>query len=233
MYGYGLYFDPMYLILVIPVLILSMIAQGQVSSAFKKYSKMHTANGYTGADAARAILDANGLRHVPVRKVSGKLTDHFDPRTNEICLSEAVYDKATVAAVGVAAHEAGHAVQYARGYLPIKLRNAFVPVVNFGSTISMPMIILGFFMTMQPLVTIGLVLFACVSLFQLITLPVEFNASSRAMAIIRGQNLLRDEEQTGAKKVLSAAAMTYVAAFLVSLMQLVSLMLRYGGRRRD
>lgn len=233
MYFGAIHFNMIYIILVIPAMLLSMWAQAKVSTTFGKYSKVRTARGLTGAQAARAILDANGLQNVKVVRIGGKLTDSFDPRENIIRLSEAVYDAPTVGAVGVAAHESGHAVQYARGYLPIKVRNAFVPVVNFGSRISVPLIILGFFLTVQPLVTVGLVLFACISVFQLITLPVEFNASSRALAIIDGQQLLSDEEQRGAKKVLSAAALTYVAAFLVSLMQLVTMILRYGGRRRN
>lgn len=229
----SMFFDPMYLILVIPAVILSMVAQGKVSSTFKRFSQMRTQNGYTGERAARAILDANGLQNVAIEHIGGTLTDHYDPRDNVIRLSDSVYSGPTVAAVGVAAHEAGHAVQYARGYLPIKLRNAAVPVVNFGSKLSMPLILLGFFLTMQPLVSVGLLLFGCVAAFQLITLPVEFNASHRALTILNRQHLLSDEERQGAQKVLFAAALTYVAAFLVSLMQFITMLLRYGGRRRD
>lgn len=230
--GY-MYLDPLYIILVIPAVIIAAIAQANVSGTFSKYSKVRTARGYTGAEAARAILDANGLYNVRVERVAGNLSDHFDPRQNVIRLSQGVYDNATVAAVGVAAHESGHAVQYATGYAPIKLRNAIVPVTQFGSSLSIPVLLLGFFMGLQPLVYAGIILFSAMVVFQLVTLPVEFNASSRALAIIEEQELLGSEELRGAKKVLGAAALTYVAALLVSLMQLLRIILRFGGRRRD
>lgn len=230
--GY-MYLDPLYIFLVIPAVIVAAIAQANVSGTFSKYSKVRTARGYTGAEAARAILDANGLYNVRVERVAGNLTDHFDPRQNVIRLSQGVYDNATVAAVGVAAHESGHAVQYATGYAPIKLRNAIVPVTQFGSSLSIPVLLLGFFMGLQPLVYAGIILFSAMVVFQLVTLPVEFNASSRALAIIEEQELLGSEELRGAKKVLGAAALTYVAALLVSLMQLLRIILRFGGRRRD
>lgn len=230
--GY-MYLDPLYIILVIPAVIIAAIAQANVSGTFSKYSKVRTARGYTGAEAARAILDANGLYNVRVERVAGNLSDHFDPRQNVIRLSQGVYDNATVAAVGVAAHESGHAVQYATGYAPIKLRNAIVPVTQFGSSLSIPVLLLGFFMGLQPLVYAGIILFSAMVVFQLVTLPVEFNASSRALAIIEEKELLGSEELRGAKKVLGAAALTYVAALLVSLMQLLRIILRFGGRRRD
>ncbi|TCL42983.1 zinc metallopeptidase [Harryflintia acetispora] len=230
--GY-MYLDPLYIILVIPAVIIAAIAQANVSGTFSKYSKVRTARGYTGAEAARAILDANGLYNVRVERVAGNLSDHFDPRQNVIRLSQGVYDNATVAAVGVAAHESGHAVQYATGYAPIKLRNAIVPITQFGSSLSIPVLLLGFFMGLQPLVYAGIILFSAMVVFQLVTLPVEFNASSRALAIIEEQELLGSEELRGAKKVLGAAALTYVAALLVSLMQLLRIILRFGGRRRD
>ena len=230
--GY-MYLDPLYIILVIPAVIIAAIAQANVSGTFSKYSKVRTARGYTGAEAARAILDANGLYNVRVERVAGNLSDHFDPRQNVIRLSQGVYDNATVAAVGVAAHESGHAVQYATGYAPIKLRNAIVPITQFGSSLSIPVLLLGFFMGLQPLVYAGIILFSAMVVFQLVTLPVEFNASSRALAIIEEQELLGSEELRGAKKVLGAAALTYVAALLVSLMQLLRLILRFGSRRRD
>lgn len=230
--GY-MHLDPLYIILVIPAVIIAAIAQANVSGTFSKYSKVRTARGYTGAEAARAILDANGLYNVRVERVAGNLSDHFDPRQNVIRLSQGVYDNATVAAVGVAAHESGHAVQYATGYAPIKLRNAIVPITQFGSSLSIPVLLLGFFMGLQPLVYAGIILFSAMVVFQLVTLPVEFNASSRALAIIEEQELLGSEELRGAKKVLGAAALTYVAALLVSLMQLLRIILRFGGRRRD
>ena len=230
--GY-MYLDPLYIILVIPAVIIAAIAQANVSGTFSKYSKVRTARGYTGAEAARAILDANGLYNVRVERVAGNLSDHFDPRQNVIRLSQGDYDNATVAAVGVAAHESGHAVQYATGYAPIKLRNAIVPITQFGSSLSIPVLLLGFFMGLQPLVYAGIILFSAMVVFQLVTLPVEFNASSRALAIIEEQELLGSEELRGAKKVLGAAALTYVAALLVSLMQLLRIILRFGGRRRD
>ncbi|WP_200806057.1 zinc metallopeptidase [Provencibacterium massiliense] len=230
--GY-MYLDPLYIILVIPAVIIAAIAQANVSGTFSKYSKVRTARGYTGAEAARAILDANGLYNVRVERVAGNLSDHFDPRQNVIRLSQGVYDNATVAAVGVAAHESGHAVQYATGYAPIKLRNAIVPITQFGSSLSIPVLLLGFFMGLQPLVYAGIILFSAMVVFQLVTLPVEFNASSRALAIIEEQELLGSEELRGAKKVLGAAALTYVAALLVSLMQLLRIILRFGSRRRD
>ncbi|PWM34811.1 MAG: peptidase [Clostridiales bacterium] len=228
-----MYLDPLYIILVIPAVIIAAIAQANVSGTFSKYSKVRTARGYTGAEAARAILDANGLYNVRVERVAGNLSDHFDPRQNVIRLSQGVYDNATVAAVGVAAHESGHAVQYATGYAPIKLRNAIVPITQFGSSLSIPVLLLGFFMGLQPLVYAGIILFSAMVVFQLVTLPVEFNASSRALAIIEEQELLGSEELRGAKKVLGAAALTYVAALLVSLMQLLRIILRFGSRRRD
>ncbi|WP_207739233.1 zinc metallopeptidase [Harryflintia acetispora] len=230
--GY-MYLDPLYIFLVIPAVIVAAIAQANVSGTFGKYSKVRNARGYTGAEAARAILDANGLYNVRVERVAGNLSDHFDPRQNVIRLSQGVYDNATVAAVGVAAHESGHAVQYATGYAPIKLRNAIVPITQFGSSLSIPVLLLGFFMGLQPLVYAGIILFSAMVVFQLVTLPVEFNASSRALAIIEEQELLGSEELRGAKKVLGAAALTYVAALLVSLMQLLRIILRFGGRRRD
>ena len=230
--GY-MYLDPLYIILVIPAVIIAAIAQANVSGTFSKYSKMRTARGYTGAEAARAILDANGLYNVRVERVAGNLTDHFDPRQNVIRLSQGVYDSATVSAVGVAAHESGHAVQYATGYAPIRLRNAIVPLTQFGSSLSSPVLLLGFFMGLQPLVYAGIILFSAMVVFQLVTLPVEYNASARALRIIDEQELLGNEELRGAKKVLGAAALTYVAALLVSLMQLLRIILRFGGRRRD
>jgi len=231
MYLYGI--DIYYIILVLPAIAFSMWAQAKVNSTFNRYSKERTYSGMTGYEAARRILAANGLYHVNVERVSGNLTDHYDPKTNVIRLSDSVFGSNSVAAVGVAAHEAGHAVQYAQNYAPIKLRAAIIPVTNIGSTLSMPLVLLGFFMGMQPLVNLGLLLFATVAVFQLVTLPVEFNASRRAVNALEMGGTMAEEEIRGVKKVLSAAAMTYVAALAVSLANLLRLVLRFGGRDRD
>ena len=231
MYLYGI--DIYYIILVLPALAFSMWAQAKVTSTFNRYSRERTHSGMTGYEAARRILAANGLYHVNVERVSGNLTDHYDPKTNVIRLSDSVFGSNSVAAVGVAAHEAGHAVQYAQNYAPIKLRAAIIPVTNIGSTLSMPLVLLGFLMGMQPLVNLGLLLFATVAVFQLVTLPVEFNASRRAVNALEMGGTMADEEIRGVKKVLSAAAMTYVAALAVSIANLLRLVLRFGGRNRD
>lgn len=231
MYLYGI--DIYYIILVLPAIAFSMWAQAKVNSTFNRYSRERTYSGMTGYEAARRILAANGLYHVNVERVSGNLTDHYDPKTNVIRLSDSVFGSNSVAAVGVAAHEAGHAVQYAQNYAPIKLRAAIIPVTNIGSTLSMPLVLLGFFMGMQPLVNLGLLLFATVAVFQLVTLPVEFNASRRAVNALEMGGTMAEEEIRGVKKVLSAAAMTYVAALAVSLANLLRLVLRFGGRDRD
>lgn len=227
------YYDYYYLILVVPALLISLWAQFKVSSTFNRYNNVFSRRGYTAAQIARTILDANGLRNVRIEHVTGKLTDHYDPRANVIRLSDSVYDSTSVAAIGVAAHESGHAVQYAVGYSPIKLRNAVIPLTNIGSTLSMPLLLLGLIFSFRPLVIGGILLFSLVALFQLITLPVEFNASNRALQILQTGNYLSDEELVGARKTLSAAAMTYVAALLVSLMQLLRLILLYGRRNKD
>ncbi len=225
-----MYFDVYYLILVVPALIFAMIAQGRVSSTFNKYSNMRTYSGMTGYEAARRILDANGLRHVSIERVSGHLTDHYDPRSNVIRLSDEVYNMNSVAAVGVAAHEAGHAVQYAKNYAPIKVRSAIIPVTQLGSTLSMPLVLIGFFMQAEVLVNLGLLLFATVAIFQLVTLPVEFNASNRAVYALETSGTIGTEELRGVKKVLGAAAMTYVAALAVSVANLLRLIMVFGRR---
>lgn len=227
------YYDYSYLILILPAMLVTLWAQMKVKSAFGRYENQRTSNGLTGSQAARSILDSNGLYQVRIEQVSGSLTDHYDPKDNVIRLSDSVYGSASVSAVGVAAHEAGHAVQHAENYLPIRIRNAIIPVTNLGSTLSMPLILLGMLLSVQPLVTAGIALFSLVTVFQLITLPVEFNASSRALSVLKQKNLLIGEENEGAKEVLSAAAMTYVAALLVSFMQLLRLILLFGRRRND
>ena len=225
------YFDWTW-ILLIPAMILSMWAQANVNGTFKKYSKVNNRFGYTGAEVARRILDMNGLYSVQIERVNGNLTDHFDPRTNVVRLSEATYDSTSVGAIGVAAHEVGHAVQHATGYTAIKIRNAIVPAVNICNMLSMPILVLGLFLS-YTLVELGIILFSATVLFQLITLPVEFNASSRAIKTLEGQNLLTADETAGAKKVLNAAALTYVAAAFSAIMSLLRIILIFGNRRRD
>lgn len=235
-YYYG--FDWTYLVLVLPCILLSLWASSNVNSTFKKYSKQYSSRRLTGAEAAQRVLSANGVRGVRIERVSGNLTDHYDPKTNVIRLSDSVYSDTSTAAIGVACHEAGHAVQYAESYAPIKIRAAIIPLTNFGSRIAMPLILAGILMTFlgsfsDTLVYLGIGAFAMSLVFQIVTLPVEFNASRRAMAAIENSNLLTAEEQRGARKTLTAAAMTYVAATAVALAQLLRLMVLFGGRRRD
>jgi len=225
------YYDSTFIIL-IPAIIFSLIAQFMVKSTFEKYSKERNSRGITGADAAREILDRNGLSHIRIERVSGSLTDHYDPRANVIRLSDDVYGNASAAAVGVAAHEAGHAVQYAVGYSPIKLRNAIIPVTRFGSGLSTPLVLLGLLFSSDLFITIGILLFCAVVLFQAVTLPVEFDASNRAIKSLRSAHLLEDDELNGARKVLIAAALTYVAAMISALLSLVRLLLIVNRRRR-
>lgn len=230
-YYYG--FDPYYLLLILPAFIISLIAQFKVKSTFAKYSKMNSARHLTGAQAAESVLRAHGVYNVSIERVSGNLTDHFDPKANVIRLSDSVYGSTSVAAIGVAAHEAGHAVQYAEKYAPITIRNKLVPIVNFGSSVSWFALLLGIILSFDWLVFVGIGLFSFATLFQLITLPVELNASNRAMNTIRGQMLLADEDETkGARKVLTAAAMTYIAAVVMSIAQLLRLLALFGRRRR-
>lgn len=224
------YYDAIYWIILIPVLILSVYAQFQVSGSFNRYSRVRNRRGITGAQAAYEVLKAHGVFDVEIRPCRGQLTDHYDPRDNTIYLSESVYDAPTVAAVGVAAHEAGHAVQYAVGYGPVRVRSAIIPVTQFGSQFAFIALVLGLVLYVQPLFAIGIVLFGLTTLFQLVTLPVEFNASARAIATIDGAGLLDEDELPGAKKVLRAAALTYVAALLMSLLQLMRFVLIFIGR---
>ena len=231
------YFDWTYMVLVLPCIILSLWASSNVKSTFNRYSKQYSSRRITGAEAANRVLSANGVTGVRIERVSGNLTDHFDPKTNVIRLSDSVYDSTSTAAIGVACHEAGHAVQYAKAYAPIRLRAAVIPVTNFGSRIAMPLILLGvllsaFMEASYTLVYLGIACFGLSLVFQLITLPVEFNASRRAMQAIERVNILTDEEQKGARKTLTAAALTYVAATAVALSQLLRLLVIFGGRRR-
>ncbi len=231
MLGYYYGFDYYYLVLVLPAVLISLYAQVKVKSSFSKYSKVFSR--FTGAEAAERLLQSKGIYNVRIERVSGNLTDHFDPRTNVIRLSDGVYSSNSVAAIGVACHEAGHAVQYAENYAPIKIRNFIVPLTQFGSYLSWPLLFIGLIFNYSYLVDIGIILFGLVVLFQLITLPVEFNASSRALRALTDTGIVYDEEEKkGAKKVLSAAALTYVAALLVSLAQMLRLILLTQGRRR-
>ena len=225
------YFDSYYLILVVPAIIISMIAQFKVQSTYRKYAQVMASRHVTAKEVVQQILSQNGLSNVGIERVQGSLTDHYDPRANVIRLSDTVYGDTSVASIGVAAHEAGHAVQYATGYTPIKIRNAVLPAANIGSRLSMPLILIGILFSMPALVEVGILLFSLVLLFQLITLPVEFNASRRAIHTLSQGNILQGEEIAGAKKVLSAAAMTYVAAALVSALQLLRLVLLSRRRR--
>ena len=227
------YFDPYYWIILVPAMLIALIAQIQVSSTFNRYSRVQSSRGFTGAQAAEAVLRAHGVTGVTIERVGGNLTDHYDPRTNVIRLSQGVYDSPSVAALGVAAHEAGHAVQYAEHYGPIKLRTAVIPLCNIGSQLSILLIIIGLILYSGPLFGVGVILFAVAVFGQLITLPVEFNASRRAVETLESARLLDGGELAGAKKVLRAAAMTYVAALLVSLAQLLRFLLAFDGRRRD
>ncbi len=223
------YFDWTWIIL-LPALILSAWAQSNVNSTFRKYSNVTNRFGYSGFDVARRILDMNGLYSVKIERVAGNLTDHYDPKTNVVRLSDATYSSNSVGAIGVAAHEVGHAIQHAVGYSPIRVRNAIVPVVNICNMLSMPILIVGLLFS-YTLVELGILLFSATVLFQLITLPVEFNASRRALNTLESQNLLTFDEMTGARKVLKAAAMTYVAAAVSSVLSLLRLILIFGNRR--
>ena len=231
-----MYFDIFYIILVVPALIFSFWASAKVNSTFKKYSSVRSRRGMTGREAAEAVLRRNGVTGVIVSQISGNLTDHYDPRTNVINLSEKVYNSDSVAAIGVAAHEAGHAVQHAEGYFPIRLRSAIIPLTNIGSKLSMPLFLLGLILSAYGekflyIAYAGIICFSLCVLFQLVTLPTEFNASRRAVEAIDG-SILDETEAKGAKKVLSAAAMTYVAALAVALMQLLRLIAIAGNRKR-
>ena len=228
---FGFFYYDWTILIVLPALIFTFWAQISVNSRFDKYSRVRTSHGLTGAEAARRILDANGLSNVRIEKIHGSLTDHYDPRANVIRLSETVHDVASVAAVGVAAHEAGHAVQYAKNYGPIKLRMAILPVTRIGSMLAMPTFIIGLFFAYDPLLLAGILLYSAVTLFQLLTLPVEFNASARALDTLEHTHMMYGDELVGARKVLSAAAMTYVTALATSLLTLLRL-LTIANRRR-
>lgn len=227
---FGLFDPTMYLL--IPAIILALWAQTKVSSTFNKYSKIANARGLTGSDAARMILDKNGLYSVKIQHISGSLTDNFDPRTNVVNLSDATYMSNSIGAIGVAAHECGHAVQHQVGYVPIKIRNGIVPIVNVCNMLSMPIFIIGLILGLGRLAMVGAILFGAVLVFQLVTLPTEINASRRAMKTLESMYLLEGDELTGARKTLTAAAMTYVAAVASTALQFLRLVL-LANRRRD
>ena len=233
-----MYLDWTYIVLVLPAVLFAMWASSRVNSTFAKYKNTRNVRGLTGAQAARWVLDRNGLTNVPIEHIQGSLTDHYDPRDNVIRLSDGVFDSTSTAALGVACHEAGHAVQYATNYAPIKLRAAIIPITNFGSKLAMPLILLGLVLSAfgnfsYTLVYVGIACFGLSLVFQLVTLPVEFNASHRAIRAISDAGILTPQELSGAKKTLKAAAMTYVAATAVALAQLLRLIVLFGGRRRN
>lgn len=227
-----MWYDYYYFILVIPAMLVSLWAQIRVKGTYSKMSKLQNTRGLTGAQAAQRVLSYYGINDVRIEPVAGTLTDHYDPRDNVIRLSQGVYNASTIAAVGIACHEAGHAAQHAESYKPIAVRNAILPVANIGSSSGLWIAVIGLMLNWTILVQIGIILYAFVALFQLVTLPVEFNASSRALKVIDETQMLQDEEYKGARKVLSAAAMTYVAALLVSIMSLLRLILRARSNNR-
>ena len=229
-------YDPLYLILVLPAILFAMIASASVNSTFEKYQKQLSRRRITGAEAARQVLDSHGLHDVPIRMVSGKLSDHYDPRDNTVYLSEAVHNSTSTAAIGVAAHEAGHAAQHAENYLPIKIRSAIIPATNIGSRLAVPLILIGLLFGAwngnYVLAYVGVICFSLTALFQLVTLPTAFNASARAMKSLERGGILTGDELKGARKVLTAAAMTYVAALAVSLAQLLRILIIVAGNSR-
>lgn len=232
-YGFGYYYDPTYFLIIIAAII-SLIAQCLVNSRFSKYSKVRSRSGLTGAQTAERILQSQGIYDVSIQRVSGRLTDHYDPRNKTLNLSDAVYNNASIAAVGVAAHECGHAIQHAKGYAPLAFRSALVPIANLGSQLSWVFIILGILFSMnQTLLYIGIIMFSAAVLFQLVTLPVEFNASGRALNLLSETGILQRDEVGKTRKVLGAAALTYVAAAATAILQLLRLVMLFGGRDRD
>lgn len=232
---FPMYYDPTYFLVLIGV-VFSLVAQAKVNSTFSKYSQVGNYGRVTGAEAAQRILHGAGVYDVRVEHIAGNLTDHFDPRSKVLRLSDAVYGQASVAAIGVAAHECGHAIQHARGYAPLKLRSVLVPVANFGAKIAWPLIIFGLFLTSKTsalLIELGIIAFLGSVLFQIVTLPVEFNASNRAIQILGESGMLQNDELRGARKVLNAAALTYVASAATAILQLLRILLLVGGRRRN
>lgn len=226
------FYDPTWWLIIVGIL-LCLAASGNVSATYRKYSKIENARGMTASEVAERILKGAGISDVRIERIEGELTDHYDPKNKVVRLSEGVYYSTSVAAIGVAAHECGHVLQHYNGYLPIRVRNAIVPVVNFGSNLSWPLILLGVLFGLTRLVDVGIILFTLVLLFQIVTLPVEFNASKRAIGVIRDTGILYGDEITGAKKVLNAAALTYVAGVIATALQVLRLFLLFGRRRRN
>lgn len=234
-YGYGFYFDPTYILVIIGAVI-CLAASAKVKSTFNKYNRVRSMSGMTGAQAAERILNSAGIYDVSIQHISGNLTDHYDPRNKVLSLSDSTYGSASVAAVGVAAHECGHAIQHQTSYAPLTIRSAIVPVANFGSTIAWPLIVIGLFFNSSTgtfLIDLGIICFSLAVLFQLVTLPVEFNASSRAVKILESTGILGQEELRGTRKVLGAAALTYVAGAASAILQLLRLVILFGGRGRN
>lgn len=234
-YRYGFYFDPTYILVIIGAVI-CLAASAKVKTTFNKYNRVRSMSGMTGAQAAERILNSAGIYDVSIQHISGNLTDHYDPRNKVLSLSDSTYNSASVAAVGVAAHECGHAIQHQTSYAPLTLRSAIVPIANFGSTIAWPLILIGLFFTSSTgtfLINLGIICFSLAVLFQLVTLPVEFNASSRAVKILENTGILGHEELRGTKKVLGAAALTYVAGAASAILQLLRLIILFGGRGGD
>ena len=232
---YPFYFDPTYFLVLIGV-VLSLLASGKVKSTFARFSKVRNSRGITGAEAAEQVLHRAGIYDVRIERVAGNLTDHYDPRSKVLRLSDTVYGSTSVAAVGVATHECGHAIQHAKGYAPLKLRSTLVPIANFGSQIAWPLILIGLLFNSQSsalFINLGIIAFSGAVLFQLITLPVEFNASNRAIRMIADSGMMYGEEIVAAKKVLNAAALTYVASAATAILQLLRIILLTGGRRRN
>lgn len=232
---YFMFYDPTYFLVLIGV-VLSLLASARVKSTFNKYSRVRNSRGMTGAQAAEQVLHGAGIYDVRIEHVSGNLTDHYDPRSKILRLSDTVYGQTSVAAVGVAAHECGHAIQHARGYVPLKFRNSIVPVANFGAKIAWPLILIGLLINSESswlIMQLGIIAFSLAVLFQVVTLPVEFNASGRAIRILADSGMMYGEEIVGAKKVLNAAALTYVAGAASAILQLLRLIILTGGRRRN
>lgn len=229
------YWDPTYILVVIGAVI-CMIASARVKGTFNKYSQLRSMSGMNGAQVAQRVLQAAGIYDVQVRHVSGSLTDHYDPRTKTVNLSDPVYNATSVAALGVAAHECGHAIQHAKSYAPLSIRSALVPIANFGSMLAWPVILIGLFFNTRSsglIIDIGILLFSAAVLFQLVTLPVEFDASRRALVMLRTQGILSDDELRYTRRVLKSAALTYVASAAAAILQLLRIILITNGRRRD
>ena len=233
-YGYYYGFDYTWYLIVVPALLLTLWAQFRVKTTYNKYSQVASTRGRTAAEVARQILNEHGLSHVQIDQIAGSLTDNYDPTANIVHLSQTVYGSTSIAAIGVAAHEVGHAIQHAEEYTPLRLRSVIIPATNLGAKLAMPLFLAGLIFNYSPLMSIGILLFSLVTVFQLVTLPVEFNASRRAITTIEDRGLLTEDETKGARKVLTAAALTYVAALASSLAQLLRLVLisRNGNRRR-